>query len=315
VLSFAAKRILSILPILVGVSVVTFALLLVIPGDPVDSLLPPGTPPEVRQELRKELDLDGRADERYVAWVTHVVQGDFGTSTESGESAGTVLFRALGNTAILALAGILVAALLGVAAGMAMAWWSDRAFSKVINLAVIGNASIPQFWLGLLLLYVFAVQLRLLPIGGMGPIVGESNLATRLEYLLLPAVTVAALPFALIARLTRALFLELKSQEFVLALRTRGYSTFRIWRHLLRNAAPGIVNIVGLQAGYALLGTLFAEIVFSWPGMGTAIQRAIDARDYPVIQGFVLVSGVIFTGITVVVDLAMRSLDPRTEAA
>jgi peptide/nickel transport system permease protein len=315
-LVFAVKRVVALIPILIGISIVTFALLLMIPGNPVDVMLPPDTPPEVREEYKRELNLDDRVDQRYVAWIAHVVRGDFGTSIVDRVPASEVMLNALGNTAELAVAGMLIATILGIGFGLAMGWWAERPISRVLNAIVIGTSSVPQFWFGLILMYVFAVELQWLPTGGMGPLslFEESpSFFSRIEYLVLPAITVAILPLAIIARLTRALFLEIRQQEFVLALRTRGYSTARIWRHLLRNAAPGVVNITGLQIGYGILGTLFAEIVFSWPGIGRAIADSIDARDYPVIQTIVLVTGALFASITILVDLAMRLLDPRVE--
>jgi peptide/nickel transport system permease protein len=312
-LKFTFKRVLALLPILLGVAFATFLLVEMIPGDPTLVLLPPDTPADVRAEYRHELNLDGSLPARFSAWLPRAATGDFGESIELHTAASTVLVRALKNTAQLAVAALIIAVLVGVAFGMGSAWWSDRFAGRLLNATVIGASSVPQFWFGLLLLYIFSVKLHVLPSGGMEPLFGETDATTRLRYMLLPAITVAVLPMALIARLTRALFLELRQQEFVVTLRTRGYSTGRIWRHMLRNAAPGVVNIAGLQAGYVFMGTLFAEIVFSWPGIGRAVADAIDARDYPVIQAIVLVTGGIFAVITILVDVAIRALDPRAD--
>ena len=312
-LTFSLKRVLSLIPILFSVAIVTFILILLIPGSPVDAILPPDAPPAARQQVTKELKLDQGVVTRFTAWLEHAARGDFGTSFQRYEPARVVMFTALKNTLQLAFAALLIAVTGGILAGIAMGWWADRASGRVLNTFVVAIASVPQFWLGLIFLYIFAVKLRWLPTGGITPLVGSVDFGTRVQYLLLPALTVAMLPLAVIARLTRGLFLEVRRQDFVVTLVTRGYSTPRILRHLLRNSAAGVVNIVGLQTGYIVLGTLFAEVVFSWPGIGTAIVNAIESRDYPVIQAIVLVTGVMFASITVLVDIVMRVLDPRTE--
>jgi peptide/nickel transport system permease protein len=242
------------------------------------------------------------------------VRGDLGESISRNEPARDAVAEALGNTLKLALAGFVIALVVGIGAGMAMGWWAGRRRGRALNLLMVSGASVPQFWFGLILLYFFAIKWQIFPTGGMGPTRGDAGLAVQLKYLTLPAITVAVLPAAIISRLTRTLILEIRSQDFVTTLRTRGYSTLRIWRHVLRNAAAGIVNIIGLQAGYILLGTLFTEIVFSWPGLGTLVMNSIAARDYPVIQAIVLISGFIFATITVLADIGMRALDPRVEA-
>jgi peptide/nickel transport system permease protein len=314
VITFATKRLFALIPTLLGVAMVTFLLVLLIPGDPSDVLLPPGTPAAARQAFQKEFRLNGSVDERFGAWLTHAVRGDFGESVARYEPARAVVARALGKTSELAVAAILISVLAGVTLGIAMGWWADRLIGRILSVLVISLASIPQFLLGLLLLYFLAVKAPIFPTGGAGPLAGGDGFGTDLRYLALPAITVAILPMAIIARMTRTLFLELKQRDFVLTLQTRGYSALRIWRHLLRNAAPGVVNISGLQAGYLFLGTLFAEVVFSWPGVGTVIVAAVASRDYPVIQAIVLFSGAIFACITLLVDLAMRALDPRVGA-
>jgi peptide/nickel transport system permease protein len=309
---FLLKRLLALVPVLLGVAVVTFILVLLIPGDPVDVLLGDGATPQARAIYRKELHLDGRVDQRFVAWIEHALRGDLGTSISSGRPASQVALTALGNTAQLGFAVILIALFVGVTTGIAMGWSANR-IGRLFNVLVAGAMSIPSFWLGLILLYLFSLKLHLFPSGGIVSFTGKADFVTRVRHIVLPAVTVALLPTALIARLSRTLVLELRRQDFVLTLQTRGFSTVRILRHLLRNASPGIVNIAGLQAGYVVLGALFAEVVFSWPGIGTQIVSAVQSRDYPVIQAIVLITGAIFSTITVIVDTTMRTLDPRLE--
>jgi peptide/nickel transport system permease protein len=310
---FLLKRVTALVPVLFGVAVITFALLQLTPGDPVDILLGADATPEARQAYREELNLDGRVDERFVAWFERALHGDLGTSISRGEAARTVTMRALQNTAQLALVAILLALIVGVPLGLVMSWWPGRGGSA-LNFLTVAAMSIPSFWLGLILLYVFSIRFQLLPSGGMLPYTGEDGLLIRARHTILPAAAVAVLPTALIARLTRTLILELRRQDFVVTLHTRRYSTPRIWRHLLRNASPGIVNIAGLQAGYVILGTLFVEIVFTWPGIGTESVQAIQSRDYPVIQAIVLMTGLVFALITLLTDFLIRLLDPRVAA-
>jgi peptide/nickel transport system permease protein len=310
---FLLRRFLALIPVLIGVAIITFALLQFTPGDPIDVLLGADATPEARQAYREELNLDGRVDERFVAWFSEALRGDFGESIARGESARTVTVRALQNTGQLALVAIVLALLIGITSGLIMSWWPGRVGGS-LNFATVAAMSIPSFWLGLILLYVFSIKFNLLPSGGMLPYTGEDGLLMRARHTALPAVAVAVLPTALIARLTRTLILELRRQDFVVTLHTRGYSTLRVWRHLLRNASPGIVNIAGLQAGYVVLGTLFVEIVFTWPGIGTESVMAIQSRDYPVIQAIVLMTGFVFASLTLVTDALIRVLDPRVAA-
>ena len=310
---YLAKRLAALVPVLLGVTIVTFSLTLLVPGDPVRLMLGDGATPDAIAKLREQLHLNGRVDARYYAWLTHVLHGDFGNSISTGQPARDVMARAIENTGKLAIAAIIVAILVGVTTGLLLAVLPGVA-SRPLNVWVVSAMSVPSFWLALVFLYLFAVQNRWFPTGGMGPIIGGGGLATTLHYLVLPALAVSVLPTALVARLTRTLVLELRRQDFVLMLQARGYSRLRIWRHLLRNAAPGIVNIVGLQAGDVFLGAVFVEVVFSWPGVGSTVVSAIEARDFPVIQALVLATGTIFALTTILTDLLIRALDPRLEA-
>lgn len=310
---FLVRRLLGLVGVLLGVAVVTFCLILLIPGDPVDAMIP-GASAEAKAQYRNELHLNDGVVPRFVAWLGHAVSGDFGRSIQQGRSAADVALTALGNTAQLAAVALVLAVAGGVGAGALMAWWSGSWRGRLVNWLVVGGASMPQFWLGLVLLWIFSLELGLLPASGMSPIAGDGGPVERLQYIVLPAITVAMLPMALIGRLSRTLFLETMGQEFVVVLRARRYSGTRILRHVTRNAAAGVVNITGLQAGYLLLGTLFAEVVFNWPGLGMQIVTSIESRDYPVIQAIVLFSGIVFASITVLSDVLMRLLDPRLEA-
>lgn len=312
-LAYTIRRILALIPVLIGVAIIAWLLMELIPGDPSATLLPPETPGSVREAFRDQYHLNDPVYVRFPTWLWQVLQGDFGVSIASGQTARSIMLDALWNTAQLALAGTFLAVFFGVSIGLATAWWSNSAFDRGVSTLVVGGASMPAFWVGLVLIYIFAIKINLFPTGGIGPITGERDLATRFEYLVLPAITVAILPGAVITRLSRSLFLEVKQQEFVLALRTRGYSTLRIWRHILRNAAPGVVNICGLQAGYLILGTIFVEVVFSWPGIGYQISQSISYRDYPVIVAIILATGICFAMITMITDLLLRALDPRVE--
>lgn len=312
--AFLLKRIAGLVPVLFGISVITFCLILIVPGDPVAILLGDGASASAISALREQLHLNGNIFSRYGGWIWDVLHGDFGNSIATGRPAGSVMATALGHTVKLAMAAMIIAVLAGMAAGMLSARYHRRKLGTVVDVVSITGLSIPNFWLGLLLLYVFSLQLGWFPVGGLGPIQSHIGFLDNLNYVVLPAIAVAALPASFIARLTRTLVLEVQNQDFVLTLRTRGYSNARIWRHILRNGAPGIINVVGLQAGDLILGAVFVEVIFNWPGIGTALLTAINSRDYPVIQAVILVVGGLFAVLTLLTDTAIRAVDPRTQA-
>lgn len=319
-LSTLLRRLAMLVPVLFGVALVTFLLILLIPGDPSDSFLPPETPPDVRADYIRELGLDRPAPERFVKWVAHALQGDFGTSIKRKEPAIDVAIRAFANTFVLAGLAMALSLIGGVILGAATAGFAGRAdrrgraIGSALNTFTIALASLPSFWFGLVLIWIFAVQLRALPVGGVGPFVGQASLFELGRYLVLPVIVTALHPLAITARYSRTLLLEIAQQDFVLMLRTRGYSHLRILRHQLRNIVPGIVSLVGLQAGSLLGGALFAEQVFGRPGIGTAITEAIAGRDYPVIQVAILATGFLFALVTIAVDVVMHLLDRRLSA-
>ena len=310
-----------VVPVLLGVSIVTFSMLLLIPGNPADVMLPPDTSASARAAYIHSYHLDDPIVVRFGSWLQHAAAGDLGVSISRGEPASTVALRALsytGSLAAVALAFAVVGGLLlgAVVASLATAKGPGaRRIGETLNTLAISMASLPTFWFGLLMLYLFAVQLRMFPVGGAGPIFGPDSLAARAPYIVLPAIVAGIHPMAVLSRYTRVLVLEVVQQDFVLTLRARGYPFVRVLSHVLRNVLPGLVNVVGLQAGNLVLGTLFAEQVFSWPGIGVAITDAIAARDYPVIQAIVLFTGLLFTAITVLVDVVMQILDPRLGSA
>ena len=310
-----------LVPVLAGVSVVTFALTLMIPGNPVDVLLPLGSPPEVRDAYIREFKLDEPVPQRFGAWLWQAVQGDFGVSIARREPAGGVVLRALANTLVLAGLAFAFSLIVGVATGALLANLAGRRsavarrLEEALNTLVIAAASVPSFWFGLVLLFIFVVKLRILPVGGVAPVVGDDNLLEKVRYLVLPVVATATHGTATMARYTRTFLMEIAEQDWVHMLRARGYRQSRIVRHQIRNVIPSITNLAGLQAGSFVGGALFAEHVFSRPGMGTAITEAIAARDYPVIQVTILTTGCMFAVITILVDVLMQVLDRRLSAA
>jgi ABC-type dipeptide/oligopeptide/nickel transport system permease component len=315
------RRFMLLVPVLVGVAIVTFTLTLLIPGNPVDAMLPVGATPEERQALIQEFHLDDPPLVRFTSWAWHALQGDFGISISRREPASDVVLRALANTLVLAGLALVFALSAGVVLGSFIANLEVRNSKRlrrtadVLNTVVIALNSLPTFWLGLVALFVFVVKLRLLPVGGVAPVVGPDTIAERARYLVLPILVTGLHPMATMARYSRTFLLEIARQDWVLMLRSRGYSQRRIARHQLRNVIPAIVNIAGLQAGAFISGALFAEQIFSRPGIGTAVIGAIQSRDYPVIQVIVLTTGVMFALITIAVDIVMQVLDRRLSAA
>lgn len=314
---FLLRRLLYALPIVVGVSLVCFALVHIAPGDPLISVLPPDATDAVRAQMMAAYGFDRPYHEQFAIWVWRALQGDLGTSIATGRPVASEVLRAVGNTLILAFAatiiGFVFGLLFGVVAGYFRDSWIDKAAS---TLAVVG-VSVPHYWLGMVLVIVFSSQLAWLPATGMGPD-GSSGWTldgAHLAHLALPAITMSVIPMGIVARTTRALVAEILSQDFVGALRAKGLSESGVFTHVARNAAPTAIAVMGLQLGYLLGGSILIETVFSWPGTGFLLNSAIFQRDLPLLQGTILVLALFFVALNLVVDVVQTVIDPRIQRA
>lgn len=310
--SYILRRLLAVVPVLFGVSLVVFILIKLIPGDIALAMSPPSATADELEALRQALGLNDPLPVQYLKWLSRVLQGDLGYSISQGQSVVSVLLPRLQNTAILAVAALFVSTIIGAGLGFASAVWRGSIFDRAaMVLALVGN-SMPVFWLGLVLILVFGLGLRLLPIGGMYSPRGTQNVPDMLDHLILPAVTLGAASAGLVARMTRSALLEVMRQDFVRTAHAKGLRGRQVlFVHTLRNAAAPVLTVLGLQLGYLLGGSVITETVFSWPGIGFMMNQAIGRRDVPVVQGAVLISATAFVFINLAVDIGYGLIDPR----
>ena len=312
-LAYLFRRVLYTLPIMAGVALVCFALVHLAPGDPLVAILPPDANEELQKQLRTLYGFDRSLPEQFFSWVWRALQGDLGTSIASNRPVTTEVMTAVVNTLRLAvvatLIGFFFGCLFGFVAGYFRNSWVDRGASL---LSVLG-VSVPHYWLGMVLVIVFAAQLNWLPATGAGP--GGSDAWQwnweHMQHLLLPALTMSVIPMGIVARTVRALVAEILAQEFVVGLRAKGLTHFGVFRHVVKNAAPTALAVMGLQLGYLLGGSILIETVFAWPGTGFLLNSAIFQRDLPLLQGTILVLAMFFVVLNVVVDIIQSLLDPR----
>jgi peptide/nickel transport system permease protein len=309
---YLARRLLLLVPVLAGVSVIVFMVLHLSPGDPVEIMLGTQATQEDRARLRADLGLDEPLPVQYVRWLGHVVRGDLGRSLFMRRPVlGEVLGR-LQATLILTGTALLLSTTLGIALGVASATRPNSLLDRVSAMASLFGASMPSFWLGIVLMVVFALWLGWLPASGMYAPYGGGDLGDLLAHLALPAVTLAAASVTIIARLTRATMLETLGQDYIRTARAKGVvERAVVLRHGLKNAMIPIVTVVGVQAGYLLGGAVLTETVFAWPGVGTLMVQGILARDFPLVQGCVLVVALSFVLVNLAVDLLYAWFDPR----
>ena len=308
--AYVARRLLYAVPILLGVSMLVFALIHLAPGDVVDLLVPPEVPREVADALRRRFALDQPIYIQYVAWLGRLLVGDLGISFFTNRPVADELFGALGNTLTLAIPATVLGFGLGVMLGALAAFnrgtWLDKVFSAV----AITGVSLPHYWVGIVLVAIFAVILGVLPAQGMGD-GGVPTSWEQLRFLVLPVVTLSLIPMGVVSRLVRANVLEILSQEFVGTLRAKGLLNRRVLYHVMKNAAPSALALMGLQFGYLLGGSILVETVFNWPGSGGLMNLAIFRRDIPVLSATILVLATIFVIINILVDVLQALIDPR----
>jgi len=307
------QRLLMGIPTLIGVSVVIFLLLNILPGDPLAGLLAPDATQQDRDDLAASLGIDDPLPLRYVNWINDLAHGDLGYSFSRRRDVADILFTALKNTAILAAAaavlGISVGLTLGTLAALTNGRWMDRGISMI---AVVG-LSVPQFWLAILLIIVFSANLRWLPASGMNE--PNGTFVSSLKFLIMPAIAAALVSIGNITRMTRSSLLQTYGEDFVMTLRAKGLHGWQIWLHAIKNAAPPIMTVAGLQVGFLLGGAVLVETIFSWPGMGQLIYQAIAARDLRLIQAAVLVLALTFVLVNLVVDILQTLVNPRLRRA
>jgi peptide/nickel transport system permease protein len=309
---YLARRLVLLLPVLAGVSIIIFMVLHLSPGDPAEIMLGSQATTEDLARLRADLGLDEPLHVQYARWLGHVARGDLGRSLWMKRPVlGEVLTR-LRATLLLTASALLLSTVVGIGLGVAAAMRPHSMLDRLSAVASLFGASMPSFWLGIVLMVVFALWLGWLPASGMYAPHSGGDLRDLLSHLILPAVTLAAASVTIVARLTRSAMLETLEQDYVRTARAKGVSERAVvLRHGLGNALVPIVTVVGVQAGYLLGGAVLTETVFAWPGIGTLMVQGILARDFPLVQGCVLVVALSFVLVNLAVDLLYAWLDPR----
>ncbi|MCA0872816.1 ABC transporter permease [Seohaeicola saemankumensis] len=309
---YILKRLLSAVPVLLGISVIVFVIMALIPGDPATAILGSYATPENVEKLNRDLGLDRSLVHRYFIWLGNMLQGDFGRSFSLNRAVLDEVLERFNATLVLAGTSFVLCSLLGVAAGVVSAARQYGAADKVITFAVLLGISIPSFFLGMMMILMFAVNLRWFPVSGMWPIYGARDLGALISHLTLPALSLAVVATGVIARLSRAAMLEVLRQDFIRTARAKGvHERAVIWRHALRAAMVGIIPVLGLQAGFVLSGAVYIEMVFQWPGVGRMLVDAILKRDILLVQGGVVLVASCYVLFNIAVDVAQSLLDPR----
>lgn len=300
--SYLVRRLSHSVVTLAGVSVLVFVILRVVPGDPAKMLLPEGAPHSAVEELNRQLGLREPLWVQYGIFLRSVVRGDFGQSFQYRAPALQVVVERLPATLDLTLAAMVLTIAFGVSIGIVAAVRQGTGYDYTSTVLAVLGQSLPNFWLGIMLILLFGVTLRWLPTSGFH----------GWQHLVLPSITLAAFPTALVARLTRSSMLEILHRDYVRTGRAKGLAErIVVLRHALRNATIPVLTVIGLQIGTLLGGAVITESVFAWPGMGKLVVDAIFFRDFPVVQTILILSATIFVAINLLVDVLYTFLDPR----
>lgn len=307
---YVMRRVAGVVPVLILVAVASFLLVHLVPGDPAMVMLGSDATPQQIQALRTQMGLDRSLPEQFAVWVGEVLHGNLGESFFLGRPVTQALVERLPATLQLALLSLVFSLLIGVPAGILAAVRQNTRWDQLVMVTAIGGISIPSFWLGLALILVFSVQFGWLPSGGYTPL--WEDLRQGLRVLILPAISLGFMQAALIARMTRSSMLEVLRQDYVRTAKAKGLHWRRVTlRHALMNAMIPVITTVGTAFGVLLGGAVIVEIVFTYPGLGRLVVLAVQRRDYPLVQGALLLTSVIYVAVNLAVDLLYSVFDPR----
>jgi peptide/nickel transport system permease protein len=295
------------------VSLLVFGLVHLAPGDPISAIVPPDAPKELVDKLKEYYGFDKPLPVQYVRWLAVTLTGDLGTSIGTGRPVASEVGSAFSNTIILAIAAILFAFSLAIFLGTAAAYAKSRLVDRLVTSVALVGVSVPHFWLAIVLVIVFSVELGMLPPMGLGP---QNSTGWRLDgahlaHMVLPTIALSVIPLGVMTRTVRATVKETLSMEFVTALEAKGLMRGQVLRHVMKNAAPTCLAVMGLQAGNLIGGSILIETVFAWPGTGFLLNSAIFRRDLPVLQGTTLVLATFFILLNLAVDVIQTTVDPR----
>lgn len=327
---YIIRRLLMLIPVLIGMSIIVFSIIHAIPGDPAETILGDKASVESKEALREELGLNNPLHIQYVDYLKRLLQGDLGNSIRTKAPIVEEIGPYLAATIELTLVSMAIAVFVGVNAGILSAWKQNSWFDYISMILALIGVSMPIFWLGLMEQWIFALELKWLPsLGRMNPrdpvdaithiylldamLAGRWDQAwTVLKHLILPGIALGTIPMAIIARMTRSSMLEVLRADYIRTARAKGLNQLPvIYKHALKNALIPVVTVIGLQTGLLLGGAVLTETIFAWPGVGRYIFEAISFRDYPVIQSGILVIAVIFVLINLFVDVLYSIIDPR----
>jgi len=305
-LRYIVRRLLQVIPTLFGISFISFSLLYVFPGDPAEIILTitTGSEPSVEaiEKFRAEMGLDRPLIVQYFDWLSKTVRGDFGVSWTEGEPVMDVILRRLPISAELFFATFAISIIFALILGIISAVHKDKAVDHICRIYSLLGISIPSFWLGLILIWIFSVQLHLLPAFG----------CCELKYLILPVLTWSFSFMAIKTRFVRASLLEELSKDYIVTARAKGLpEKLVVFRHALRNALIPIITYFSLSLSHLIVGSIMVEVVFSWPGLGSLLVESVFKRDFPVVQALVFLSGVLLITVNLIVDILYAIIDPR----
>jgi peptide/nickel transport system permease protein len=328
--TYTVRRVFSLLPVLIGMTLIVFAIIHAIPGNPAQVILGQRATPQAIAEVTKQLGLDRPWYIQYSDYINSLIHGDLGISLRTRGPINAEVWPYLAATIELTIVAMLIAIIIGVNAGIISAWFSNSWFDYVAMVIALIGVSLPIFWLGLMLQWAFSINLGWLPTTGRedarDPVSAVTNLylldtliqgrldqfVTVMKHIILPSMALATIPMAIIARMTRAAMLEVMKSDYVRTARAKGLRMFVVvYKHSLKNAIIPVLTVIGLQTGLLLGGAILTETIFGWPGIGRYLYDAIGYRDYPVIQSGILIIAAIFVLINLVVDLLYAFVDPK----
>lgn len=312
-LAYLVKRLAAAIPVAIGVGLVCFLLVHLAPGDPLSAIVPADAPADAVEQLRHDYGFDRPLPIQFLIWLGKAVSGDLGHSVATGRPVAGEVGAALGNSLMLAVAATLIGFTIGCALGAVGGYARGTILDRLATIFSVIGVSVPHYWLGMVLVIIFSVELNILPAMGAGPS-GSRDWSwdwLHMRHMVLPAITLAVIPMGIVTRTVRALIGEILNREFVSALRAKGMGDRAILGHVAKNAAPTALAVMGLQLGYLIGGSILIETVFSWPGTGFLLNGAIFQRDIPLLQGTILILALFFVGLNLLVDLAQTALDPR----
>lgn len=309
---YILRRLVSAIPVLLGITVIVFLIMSLIPGDPATAILGSYATPENVEKLNRDLGLDKPVVQRYFIWLGNMLQGDFGRSFSLNRPVIDEVLERFNATLILAGTSLVLCSILGVLAGVVSAARQYGLADKAITFIVLIGISVPSFFLGMMMILLFSVNLKWFPVSGMYAIYGGGDLTDLIRHLIMPALALSAVATGVIARLSRSAMLEVLRQDYIRTARAKGVGERKvIMGHALRAAMVSIIPVLGIQAGFVLSGAVYIEIVFQWPGVGRMLVDAILTRDLLLVQGGVVFVAACYVFFNIAVDVAQSLLDPR----